>query len=204
LEAECVRLGVTLRLGSPVPEGEALPGTAWIVATGSVERPLDYEVAGGEGSGLVFNAAAVAAGERGPDGPVAVWDPVGGPIGVAVAEMLAGEGRSVSLLTPDFVVGTQLSLTGDLAPANTRLQQAGVTLLKRMLLRRVGPSSVTVEDRYGGTTMEVLATWVVDAGHRLPDPALWPERALRVGDAVAPRTIAEAILEGRRAALTLG
>ena len=52
---------------------------------------------------------------------------------------------------------------------------------------------------------------VIDAGHRLPDERLWLEladvdgvHAQRVGDCVAPRTVYDAILEGRRAALALG
>ena len=48
---------------------------------------------------------------------------------------------------------------------------------------------------------------VVAAGHRLPDDRLWRASGGRVpaaGDAVAPRTIHEAILEGRRRALEAG
>ena len=70
---------------------------------------------------LMFDAVAAL-----PPGPVVVWDPVGGPVAVSVAELLAGLGRAVTLVCPDFVVATQLSLTGDLAPANSRLLQAGV------------------------------------------------------------------------------
>jgi hypothetical protein len=52
---------------------------------------------------------------------------------------------------------------------------------------------------------------LVDAGHRLPNDALEQDlvdvslvQACSVGDCVAPRTIYEAILEGRRAAIALG
>ena len=82
-----------------------------------------------------------------PDGPVVVHDPVGGPIGVGVAEWLAGAGLTVALVTPDQIAGTLLSLTGDLADANTRLQRAGVRRELRALLRgvqgRSGPASRT-------------------------------------------------------------
>ena len=47
---------------------------------------------------------------------------------------------------------------------------------------------------------------VVDCGHRLPDDALDEATGhihRRIGDAIAPRTILEAVLEGRRAALDL-
>jgi len=44
---------------------------------------------------------------------------------------------------------------------------------------------------------------VVDAGFRLPAEPLPIERATSVGDCVAPRTLYEAVLEGRRAALAI-
>ena len=52
-----------------------------------------------------------------PSGPVVVWDPIGGPIAVSVAEALVADGREVALVTPDLIVGTLLSRSGDLAPA---------------------------------------------------------------------------------------
>lgn len=138
-----------------------------------------------------------------PDGAVFVWDPIGGPIGVSVAETLAAAGRQVTLATPDHIVGNELSRSGDLAPANARLQQAGVTLERRTLLRVARKGSVEVEDRFSGARRTCRASVVVDAGHRLPDDQPVPAGALRAGDCVAPRTIYEAILEGRRAALAL-
>jgi 2,4-dienoyl-CoA reductase (NADPH2) len=151
--------------------------------------------------GLAGLAAAL------PAGAVVVWDPVGGPVAVSVAELLAGAGRPTTLVTPDPVVATLLSLTGDLAPANTRLLQAGVTLVKRTVVRSVGPDTVTVEDRWSGERRLLPAAVLVDAGPALADDGLWRatgERHVRAGDAVAPRTIHEAILEGRRAALAIG
>ncbi len=141
-----------------------------------------------------------------PAGPVVVWDPVGGTIAVSIAELLASRGRPVTLVCPDFTVGTQLSLTGDLAPANTRLLQAGVALVKRSVLRSLSATGVMVEDRYTGDATAIACAVLVDCGTLLPDDGLWRatgERHPRAGDAVAPRTIHEAILEGRRAALAL-
>ena len=44
----------------------------------------------------------------------------------------------------------------------------------------------------------------MDAGYRRPEDALWrATRRLRAGDAVAPRTIHAAVLEGRRRAQEL-
>jgi hypothetical protein len=64
-----------------------------------------------------------------------------------------------------------------------------------------------LEHRFTGEPRTLAAAVVVDAGYRLPDDRLWRatgERLPRAGDAVAPRTVYEAVLEGRRAALALG
>jgi len=148
----------------------------------------------------------VLAGEALPDGPVAVWDPIGGPIAISVAESLRAGGREVHLVTPDLIAGNELSRSGDLAPANVRLLGTGVVIEKRALLRRVTIDAVQVEDRFTGELRAIPAVALVDAGYRLPNDRLWRasgENVLRAGDAVAPRSIHEAILEGRRRALEL-
>jgi 2,4-dienoyl-CoA reductase (NADPH2) len=166
---------------------------------------------GGDAAGPTAPAQAQAAGVVGepsgpaeavtlPDGPVVVHDPVGGPIGVAVAELLAAVGRQVSLVTQDPVAGTLLSLTGDLADANVRLQRAGVTRELRSLLREVSGGTALLEDVWTGAQRRVGCAVLVDCGHRLPAETLYLARpgTPRAGDCVAPRTVAEAIREGRR------
>jgi len=199
LVSECTRLGVMFsRRRATAAEVLAFDGDV-VLCTGSVPGRVDYEVL----EGAVVRPADTALDEL-PAGPVAVWDPIGGPIGVAVAETLRARGRDVSLVTPDLIAGNELSRTGDLAPANVRLLAAGVVIEKRSILRAVDAKGAEVEDRFTGARRHIDAVAVVDAGHRLPEDALWRETgAARAGDAVAPRTIREAILEGRRRALEL-
>jgi 2,4-dienoyl-CoA reductase (NADPH2) len=208
------------------PEYEMAPGaqvltvTAWIAGLSvrhgadTGKRAIDPTAAEtGEASRTAGEGQPGSGEDRGVEGtdeladgaPVTVWDPVGGPIGVATAEELAARGHIVTLATPDFVVGTLLALSGDLAPANVRLQQAGVRLLRRVLLRRVDAGAARFEDRVTGRRTDVESALVVDCGHRWPDDETWPARrdVLIAGDAVAPRSLYEAILEGRRAALSL-
>jgi 2,4-dienoyl-CoA reductase (NADPH2) len=125
---------------------------------------------------------------------------VGGPVGVAAAELLAAAGRQVSLVTQDPVAGTLLSLTGDLADANVRLQRARVTRELRSLLREVSGGTALLEDVWTGAQRRVDCAVLVDCGHRLPEETLYLARpgTPRAGDCVAPRTVAEAIREGRR------
>ncbi|TNC28978.1 mycofactocin system FadH/OYE family oxidoreductase 1 [Amycolatopsis alkalitolerans] len=190
LESEVLRLGVRVVTGAEVT---AVPGGA-IVATGSVAGPRNYSVHGG----TVIDVVDLLAGASLPDGPVVVADPVGDFVGVGVAELLAAQGKAVTIVSQDQVIGTQLALTGDLADANTRLQQAGVTLAKRSVLREVHAGHVVVEDVFTAERRELEGAAVVHCGHRLPNPLPGERRA---GDCVAPRTVHEAILEGRRAAM---
>jgi hypothetical protein len=141
-----------------------------------------------------------------PAGRVVVFDPIGGPVGVGVAELLAASGRPTSIVTQDQIAGTQLALTGDLAEANSRLQQAGVARELRSLLRSVADGQVLLEDRWTGEQRTVDCGFVVHCGHRLPEQTLYLHRpgTPRAGDCVAPRTVHEAVLEARRVALAVG
>jgi hypothetical protein len=217
LGSECERLGVACETGVEADveriEAARAAGTEIVLAVGGTVGDATYEV---DPDAPPIDATAVLAAVRAgddtgglPDGPVAIWDPIGGPIAVSVAELLAAGGREVTLITPDLIVGTLLSRSGDLAPANTRLAGAGVVFHKRAVLRAVEPAGALVEDRFTGERTVVKAAAVVDAGARLPEHGLvdsFEARGVRLasaGDAVAPRTIYEAVLEGRRAALAL-
>ncbi len=210
LERECGRLGVELVAGHRADVDElCAPGAHVIVATGGVRGRRDYDVTR---AGNVLTAGEVLDDpDVLPTGAIMIWDPIGGPIGVSVAEHVAALGRTVHVVTPDNVVGNELARSGDLAPANARLQQAGVQLHRRSVLRSVKKGAAVIEDRFTAARRELSVAAVIDAGHRLPDESLWlalssrdDVHVQRVGDCVAPRGIPEAILEGRRAALALG
>jgi hypothetical protein len=195
LAAEVARLGVDVRLGtSVVPEGADIV----VQCTGSVAGRREYEIAE---EADVLDVADLRRGvvELADEGDVVVFDPIGGPIAVALAEEL---GARAILVTQDHIAGNELSRTGDLAPANARLARAGVRIERRSLLRAVRPGEVEVEDRFSGIRRTIPCVAVVDCGFRLPDDPL-PGATMQAGDCVAPRTVHEAILEGRRAALSL-
>ena len=129
-------------------------------------------------------------------------DPIGDWTGVGVAEQVAATGRRVAIVTRDAVAGVQLSRTGDLVPANTRLQRAGVARELYSLLRGVRGGRAVLEHVWTGERREIDCAVVLDCGHRLPEDALWAAHPdlPRVGDCLAPRTVYEAVLEARRAA----
>ncbi|NDF31475.1 MAG: mycofactocin system FadH/OYE family oxidoreductase 1, partial [Acidimicrobiia bacterium] len=169
-----------------------------IQATGSRRGTPDHTV---DSDADVHDIADVRRGKSAlPDsGAVIILDPIGGPIGVSLAEEL---GERATLVTPDNIAGNELSRTGDLAPANVRLAQRGVTIQRRSVVRSISRDGnglvVRVQDRFSGVVTELSGAAVVDAGFRLPTEPI--TGAIQVGDCVAPRTILEAILEGRRAA----
>ena len=210
---ELQRLEVTVSLEHEVSASEVddvlARGVHVVLATGSVPGPRDYRIATGarvlEAADLLTLVTSGALDQL-PAGRAVVFDPVGGPVGVGVAELLAANGRPTSIVTQDQIAGTQLALTGDLAEANSRLQRVGVLRELRSLLRAVDEDRVLLEDRWTGEQRTVDCAFVVHCGHRLPEETLYLHRPRtpRVGDCVAPRTVLEAVLEARRAALAIG
>ena len=188
------RLGTDIRLGTPGEDIDVDERTVVVQATGSEAGPHPYR---SEPDADVIDVADLRRGTAAlpADGTIVIFDPIGGPIAVALAEEL---GTRAVLVTQDNIAGNELARTGDLAPANTRLAQQGVTIERRTLLREVRNSEVEVEDRYSGERRTITCSAVVDCGFRVPTAPI--DEAVQIGDAVAPRTIHEAVLEARRAA----
>ncbi len=198
LASECARLGVVVELNTLFEPIDAPSASIVIQATGSQPGARPYET---NPDAKVFDVLDICSGVAAlpADGSVVLFDPIGGPIAVALAE---GLGSRAVLITQDNIAGNELSRTGDLAPANVRLAQRGVHIERRSILRSVHPDHVVVEDRFTGVRRDIACAALVDCGFRLPTDAL-PGVHLQAGDCVAPRTIHEAILEGRRAALAI-
>jgi hypothetical protein len=186
------------RLGTPILTGVETwdddPGAVWVQCTGGQPGRRDYEVT--DDAVPIIDVLDVRRGAPLPDGIIVVLDPIGGPIAVSLAEEL---GDRAVLVTQDNIAGNELSRSGDLAPANSRLAQRGVTIERRSIVRTVNLEGVVLEDRFTGRRRTVSCAAVVDCGFRLPTDPI-DGIVLRAGDAVAPRTVHEAILEGRRIA----
>ena len=205
LEREVRRLGVTIHTAADGADiVDTATDTVVVQCTGSRAGERSYTV---EPGAIVIDIAdlrrgiASADSDTGASSCVVIHDPIGGPIAVALAEEL---GQRAVLVTPDQIAGNELARTGDLAPANTRLAQRGVRIERRSILRTVGIGHVEIEDRFTGQRRRIVdVAAVVDCGFRLPDDEV-PGATVRAGDCVAPRTLHEAILEGRRAAMSAG
>lgn len=225
LESECMVAGVNIlteqrwdaeQILSWVEDGPNPEHHHVVLATGSENGEAGYDITR---AANVVTAADFLNGDITTTltdvETVAIWDPIGGPIGVGVAELIAPD-VTVEFVTPDQIVGNELSRSGDLADANARLQRLGVQIHRRSVLRQARKGGVILEDRFTGEQRPVAAELLIDAGHRLPNDGLWGKleaalgvggrhgQLIRIGDCVAPRTIYEAILEARRAAFRIG
>jgi 2,4-dienoyl-CoA reductase (NADPH2) len=194
LMRECEDAQVRVQCGTT--EIDAHADEVVVQCTGAVQGVAAFEI---DDDARLFDVVEFLRGIELPDGPIAVFDPIGGPIGVSVAERL---GDRAILITQDQIAGNELSRSGDLAPANVRLAQRGVRVERRALLRAVTTTGVTLEDRFSGEQRSIECAAIIDCGFRLPSAALEGVEH-HAGDCVAPRTILEAVLEGRRVALSI-
>ncbi|MEU6268564.1 mycofactocin system FadH/OYE family oxidoreductase 1 [Saccharopolyspora shandongensis] len=205
-EGELDRLGIAVRLGAEVDQAHLwsaqAEGIEVVLTTGSVPGPRNYDIR--PGTTVLDAADALLRIDDLPTGPVLVLDPIGDAVGVGLAELLAERGRTTSLVTQDQVAGTKLAITGDLADANARLQRVGVHRELRSLLREVGDGRAVLEDCWTAERRTVECAVMIHCGHRLPEESLYRQGTPRAGDCVAPRTVLEAVLEGRRTAVRVG
>nr|WP_235947237.1 mycofactocin system FadH/OYE family oxidoreductase 2 [Candidatus Frankia alpina] len=213
--AECHRLGVRICLNTDIGTEEIdrhrAAGHAVLLATGSVPAPpaarTDLPAPCATATIQVLDVVDVltAGAADLPAGAVVVHDPLGGPVGVATAQWLAELGRPVTIVTADPVVGARLA-AGDLAPANVRLARAGVHRRTRSRIREIGPDGLVLADVWTAERQTLACTAVIDCGPRLPRDTLHSRRPQlpRAGDTIAPRTVLQAVLEGRHRALEIG
>jgi dimethylglycine catabolism A len=207
LASEVARTGVEVRL-----ETEATVETilgAWakgpeavVVATGARPRALEVPVADGA---HVVSAEDVLLGRSTPGRRVLVVDYQGHMPGPGAAEYLADRGHDVEVVTRFFSVGEDVDPRLKTS-VYTRFYQKGITMTPLSVVQEVGPGWVRLANTLTNQERTVEADTVVTAlGGRAENEL---ERALGgrgfevhvVGDALAPRTIHDAILTATRAA----
>jgi dimethylamine/trimethylamine dehydrogenase len=139
------------------------------------------------------------AGRRPAGDRVLVFDDDHYYLGGALAELLASEGRRVTLVTPAGRVSEWTINTMEQPQIHRRLVEAGVELMTDRTLESAGGAEARLVDTLTGreSTIPVEALVLVTA--RLPNDALALELgATAIGDAYAPGTIATAVWDGRR------
>ncbi|MEE9297634.1 MAG: FAD-dependent oxidoreductase [Acidimicrobiia bacterium] len=198
-------------LGSLVDEEQILEFAAdrVVIATGAkwrrdgTGRWHDEPVPGWDGPS-VMTPDDIMAGTR-PTGPVVVFDDDHYYMGGVIAETLRRAGLDVTLATPANEVSTWTRRTEEQYRIQERILGLGIVLETGTSLASVSESSVVLECIYTGRTREVEAANVVMTTSRLPEDALYYALAdrieiQRIGDCLAPGTIATAVYSGHRCA----
>ena len=212
---ECQRLGVKLEYGVDVDlafVAERAPDDV-VVATGSVAEPPYWA---GELRGDIRYAAAidVLRGHHEPTGRVLVVDDIGFHHATSVAELLADRGCSVEIVTGGMVVGQDLGITLDMENWWMRAAAKGIRQTVNRLITVNPEGDVELMDHRTGQVDGRGIDWIVGATHPKPAVGLYAElgeradelgiTVHRVGDAVAPRRIHAAVVDGDRVGRRLG
>jgi mycofactocin system FadH/OYE family oxidoreductase 2 len=206
LETQVRKLGVTIRTGIEVtPElvRELAPEAVITALGGKPRRPptLFQETA------PLVNPRQVLSGEVPSEpGKAVVLDAIGDVVGMAVAEWLAERGWRVEVVTSDMFVGQKLTASLELTPWNQRACAKGIVLRPQIEVQRVTARTVIGADIFDRREIVVEdVDLVIDVANEAPNEDLYYAlkrsgvRVFRAGDCVAPRYMAQAILEGYRA-----
>jgi len=150
----------------------------------------------------------IMAGGSLPDGPTIVFDDDHYYLGGVIAEALQATGRDVTVVTPANEVSAWTSHTDEQFLIQRRLLDLGVRLETGSAVARVEEGGVILESVHTGSERTLPAAAVVMVTAREPQDALFHELGgrvaiERVGDCLAPGTIATAVYSGHRYAREL-
>lgn len=206
LSAEAARAGVELRTSTPVTQDvvDAIAPDHVIVATGAEERMPELEIAD---DALVLGARTYLADEpRLPAGRILVTDWKGDWIGLGIAIRLAEAGHPVTLATAANFAGAAIQqYTRTLLVSQA--MRAGVEFLGDARLVGVDEDTGYLQSTLCEIVHEVenVAATIVSGAPRAvrPDLDFGAAGVTVIGDALAPRTVEEAVYEGLLAATEL-
>jgi dimethylamine/trimethylamine dehydrogenase len=148
------------------------------------------------------------------EGSILVFDDDDYYMGGVIAETLRKRGHDVTLVTPAAMVSPWTVNTLEQEKIQKQILEAGISVVTAMNLVAIGAAEATLECVYTGKQQVRAADNVLLVTARLPNRALYDELAeqqqtgaaprlsslVRIGDCIAPGTIAYAVFTGRRAA----
>jgi 2,4-dienoyl-CoA reductase-like NADH-dependent reductase (Old Yellow Enzyme family)/thioredoxin reductase len=220
LEGELRRAGVTVHLGTEA-DAEVVTragADAIVCATGATwdrtgftpARADRKRIDGVERPEVVDLATAVgAAAADGSGMHVVIVDDTGEYAPLGLAEVLAGAGARVTIVTPRARIGEEAASALETPYVLPVLARLDVQILTGHLLEAVGDAGVELTEVWSGRRCLVAADRVVLAMGRSADDRIARELQARglaphvIGDALAPRSIDEAMFDGERLARSL-
>jgi mycofactocin system FadH/OYE family oxidoreductase 2 len=220
LAAEAARAGVDVKTGHEVDAAFLLAEApdAVVLATGARSARPGWS----NGHPRVTGVREVLDGTVRPAGSVIVVDDLGFHHATSVAELLAGRGCDVEVITSGMVVGQDLGITLDLELWTVKAHSLGVRQRTDVVVlgsHEAGGGRSHAADG-GRLVLDLLhhptgvagtaeCDWVVCALPAEPEDALWhalagaPFEVHRVGDCLAPRRAHAAVVEGERTGAAL-
>jgi dimethylamine/trimethylamine dehydrogenase len=161
----------------------------------------------------LFGPEDVFAGKR-IEGPVVIYDDDRYYLGGVLAEKLRLEGLEVTLVTPAAEVSSWTRATLEQAWIEKRLYDIGVTLIEKHGLTAAAKGEVRIQHVLNGSQHALPCASLLLVTMRLPNDTSFhelasnPERlqdagigsVVRIGDCLAPSTIAAAVYAGHRCA----
>ncbi|MFK7754997.1 MAG: NAD(P)-binding protein [Sedimentitalea sp.] len=158
----------------------------------------------------VLSPDDIMAGQR-PDGAVVIFDDDHFYMGGLLAELLCQEGHDVTFVTPSAYVSEWTSQTLEQHRIQSRLMKRGVTVHLSHNLTQIGADTATLVCGYTGAETKLNDTTALLVTMRAPHDALYHDLVgldlpslTRIGDVLAPGTIAAAVYAGHRFARELG
>ena len=192
----------------------AATGSHWTTDGVGRARNLPFDVAAGS---MVVGADRVLAGAETPSGRAVIFDDDHYYMGAVIALALRARGNAVTLVTPAGRAGQWSGYTNEQHASVRALIHAGVEIVTNRVVDRIAPGGVTASCIFSGGRQEIDADWVLPLTRREPHDALYyavraaisedrtgaPKTIARIGDCLAPGTIAAAVYSGYRAALAM-
>ncbi|QJF51946.1 FAD-dependent oxidoreductase [Roseobacter ponti] len=184
-------------------------GARWS-ATG-IGRSNRQGIPASEGA-RVMTADDIIAGKT-PEGPVVIFDDDYYYMAGLIAEKLRADGHDVTYVTPAADVSHWTHNTMEQERIQTRLMETGVKIVPLHNVIRAGAGAVDLECVYTGQVTSLPCGTFIPVTMRTPTDALYhdliaegmqPEKVTRIGDCLAPGTIAAAVYAGHRFAREFG
>jgi len=148
---------------------------------------------------------AVVRGER-PKGRVLVYDDDHYIMGGLLAEMLAREGCEVTLATPASLVSSWTENTLEQGRIQSRLVELGVDIRCNTCLHQAAARGFELRNVFGGPSEWLTDVTLVPVTSRVPVDDLYHDlkargiESMRIGDCLAPGTVAAAVYSGHKLA----
>jgi dimethylamine/trimethylamine dehydrogenase len=178
-----------------------------VVATGAtwrrdgIGRSHDLEIPGWQEASVMTPDDVL--GGAVPDGPVVVYDDDHYYIGGVIAEKLRGDGLEVTMVTPANEVSTWTNHTAEQYRIQKHILNLGIHVKTGATLSEIQSGGVIAESIYTAQKEEISASTVVLVTSRVPQDDLYHSlrdeiHIDRIGDCLAPGTIATAVYSGHR------